>query len=197
MPVRLFSRRVANIYSDPNTGSGDEFRGVESRYQAVLEEWPLEAKDINKLTMGVIGNLSNVILGPLHQESAAFRVLVAQNIVEVFAFLMPALSAGFVEEFVFRGYLQRQFQALCSNGVVGSVLQVIVFSLGHYYQGWIRLVPVALIGTLLTIVAYCSLMAKEFGPWDDCTRFRRWPCIFLILFEAPVSRVRDGVPGEV
>jgi membrane protease YdiL (CAAX protease family) len=105
------------------------------------------------VTMGVIGNLSNVILGPLHQESAAFRALVAQNIVEAFAFLVPALSAGFVEEFVFRGYLQRQFQALCSNRAVGSVLQVIVFSLGHYYQGWIRLVPVALIGTLLTIVA--------------------------------------------
>ncbi len=49
MPVRLFSRRVANIYSDPNTGSGVEFQGVESRYQAVLEECLLEAKDINKL----------------------------------------------------------------------------------------------------------------------------------------------------
>jgi membrane protease YdiL (CAAX protease family) len=105
------------------------------------------------VTMVVIGNLSNVILGPLHQESAAFRALVAQNIVEALAFLVPAFSAGFVEEFVFRGYLQRQFQALCGNSVVGSVLQVMVFSLGHYYQGWIRLVPVVLIGTLLTIVA--------------------------------------------
>lgn len=66
---------------------------------------------------------------------------------------VPALSAGFVEEFVFRGYLQRQFQGLYGNTVVGSVLQVMVFSLGHYYQGWIRLVPVVLIGTLLTIVA--------------------------------------------
>jgi uncharacterized protein len=79
--------------------------------------------------------------------------LVARNIVEALAFLVPAFSAGFVEEFVFRGYLQKQFQALCGNTVVGSVLQIIVFSLGHYYQGWIRLVPVALIGTLLTIVA--------------------------------------------
>ena len=92
-------------------------------------------------------------MGPLHQESAAFRALVAQNIVEAFAFLVPAFSAGFVEEFVFRGYLQRQFQALGGIDVVGSVLQVIVFTLGHYYQGWIQLVPVALIGTLLTIVA--------------------------------------------
>jgi membrane protease YdiL (CAAX protease family) len=105
------------------------------------------------VAMGVIGNLSNVVFGPIHQESAAFRALVAQNIVEAVAFLVPAFSAGFVEEFVFRGYLQRQFQALSGNLVVGSILQVMVFSLGHYYQGWIRLVPVVLIGTLLTIVA--------------------------------------------
>jgi uncharacterized protein len=122
-----------------------------NRWQSVLGNVGIALATL--VTMGVIGNLSNVILGPLHQYSAAFRALVAQNIVEAFAFLVPALSAGFVEEFVFRGYLQRQFQALCGNRAVGSVLQVVVFSLGHYYQGWIRLVPVALIGTLLTIVA--------------------------------------------
>jgi CAAX protease family protein len=105
------------------------------------------------VAMGVIGNLANVIFGPLHQDSAAFRALVAQNTLEAFAFMVPAFSAGFVEEFVFRGYLQRQFQALCGNTAVGSVLQVTVFSLGHYYQGWIRLVPVVLIGSLLTLVA--------------------------------------------
>jgi membrane protease YdiL (CAAX protease family) len=122
-----------------------------NRWQSVLGDVGIALATL--VTMGVIGNLSNVLLGPLHQESAAFRALVAQNIVEAFAFLVPAFSAGFVEEFVFRGYLQRQFQALCGNDIVGSVLQVIVFTLGHYYQGWIRLVPVALIGTLLTFVA--------------------------------------------
>jgi len=105
------------------------------------------------VAMGVIGNLSNMVLGRLHQDSAAFRALVAQNLVEALAFMVPAFSAGFVEEFVFRGYLQRQFQALCGNTVVAAVLQVMVFSLGHYYQGWIRLVPVVLIGALLTVVA--------------------------------------------
>lgn len=37
------------IYSDPNTGSGVEFQSVEPRYQAILEEWLLEAQDINKM----------------------------------------------------------------------------------------------------------------------------------------------------
>jgi len=67
--------------------------------------------------------------------------------------LASALTAGFVEEFVFRGYLQTQFQALCGSTVIASVLQISVFAFGHFYQGWLRLVPVLLIGILLTSVA--------------------------------------------
>jgi membrane protease YdiL (CAAX protease family) len=37
--------------------------------------------------------------------------------------------------------------------VLASALQVLIFTQGHFYQGWIRLVPVLLIGVVLTIVA--------------------------------------------
>jgi CAAX protease family protein len=104
--------------------------------------------------MGVIGNLSNVLLGRLEHDGAAFRSMVApQNALEALGFLVAALTAGFVEEFVFRGYLQRQCQALCGNTILASALQVILFTQGHFYQGWIRLVPVLLMGILLTVVA--------------------------------------------
>jgi hypothetical protein len=43
-----FQARGRVIYSDPNTGSGVEFQGVEPHYQAILEEWLVEAKDMNK-----------------------------------------------------------------------------------------------------------------------------------------------------
>jgi hypothetical protein len=105
------------------------------------------------VTMAVIGNLSNVVLGPLQLDSAAFRSMVAQNTIEALAFLVAALTAGFVEEFIFRGYVQRQCQALCGSTILASALQVLIFTQGHFYQGWIRLVPVFLIGILLTIVA--------------------------------------------
>ena len=105
------------------------------------------------VVMAVIGNLSNAALGPFQHDSAAFRSMVAQNTVEALAFLLLALSAGFVEEFVFRGYVQRQCQALCGSTVVACILQLSIFTLGHLYQGWSRLIPVFLIGLLLTVVA--------------------------------------------
>jgi uncharacterized protein len=105
------------------------------------------------ITMVVIGNLSNAFLGSFQHDSAAFRSMIAQNTIEALAFLVAALTAGFVEEFVFRGYPQRQCQAFCGNTILAAALQVLIFTQGHFYQGWIRLVPVLLIGVVLTIVA--------------------------------------------
>ena len=36
------------VYSDRHAGSGVEFQSVEPRFQAVLEEWLLEAQELNK-----------------------------------------------------------------------------------------------------------------------------------------------------
>ena len=47
-----FQARGRVIYSDPNTGSGVEFQGLEPQYQAILEEWLLEAKGIDQIDKG-------------------------------------------------------------------------------------------------------------------------------------------------
>ena len=122
-----------------------------SRWQTVIGDLGIALATL--VTMALIGNLSNAFLGPFQHDSAALRSMVAQNSVEALAFLALALSAGFVEEFVFRGYIQRQCKALCGSTVVASILQLIIFTQGHLYQGWIRLVPVFLIGIVVTIVA--------------------------------------------
>jgi membrane protease YdiL (CAAX protease family) len=129
-----------------------ELVGVKwSRWQTIIGDLGIALATL--VAMAVIGNLSNTALGLLQHDSAAFRSMVAQNTVEALAFLLLALSAGFVEEFVFRGYIQRQCQALCGSTVVAGVLQLSIFTLGHLYQGWSRLIPVSLIGLVLTVVA--------------------------------------------
>jgi membrane protease YdiL (CAAX protease family) len=100
-----------------------------------------------------IGQLSTRLITPGQPDAAALRWMVPQRIEEALAFLIVGLSAGFVEEFVFRGYLQKQLQALFGNTLVASVVQVALYTQGHLYQGMARLVPVALIGALLTFVA--------------------------------------------
>jgi uncharacterized protein len=122
-----------------------------SRWQTITGDLGIAL--VTLATMAVIGNVSNTVLGPFQHDSAAFRSFVAQNTVESLAFLGLALAAGFVEEFVFRGYIQRQCQVVCGNTIVASLLQLIIFTQGHLYQGWIRLVPVFLIGVVVTIVA--------------------------------------------
>jgi len=57
-------------------------------------------------------------------------------------------SAGFCEEFVFRGYVQRQLLALSRNTVVAVLGQGVVFGMMHAYQGWVPAARIVVIGVL-------------------------------------------------
>ena len=89
----------------------------------------------------------------LGMQSTALQLLSPHTVSEALGLLVTAISAGFIEEFVFRGYLQRQLEAATKNVFLASFLQVLIFTVGHYYQGALRLIPVFLLGCLLTAVA--------------------------------------------
>lgn len=101
----------------------------------------------------VLGTVLQQFLSRFEPPSAPLRSMVPQNATEAFAFLVTALTAGFVEEFVFRGYLQMQLTALTGSVTIGSILQISLFIQGHYFQGWIRLIPVGVFGLLFTLLA--------------------------------------------
>jgi len=109
----------------------------------------------------VLGSGLQQFLGRFEASSAPLRSMVPQNALEACAFLAAALTAGFVEEFVFRGYLQRQLTAWSGNVLLGSALQILLFIQGHYFQGLIRLIPVAVFGLLFTLLA---LWRKSLRP---------------------------------
>ena len=78
----------------------------------------------------------------------ALRNLLPHGPLEITLWLMLALTAGFCEELIFRGYLQRQFTALTHNVGGGIVLQGIAFGASHGYQGWRFMLVIAVFGIM-------------------------------------------------
>lgn len=80
------------------------------------------------------------------------RLLVRQG-ADIPLWVLLASSAGFVEEFVFRGYLQRQFGALLGSRWTGLLAQAILFGVTHGYQGGVSILKIAIFGLIFGIVA--------------------------------------------
>jgi CAAX protease family protein len=75
-----------------------------------------------------------------------------KSLLELVVFLVLTASAGFVEEFVFRGYLAHQFSAWTGSRAVAVILQAVVFGLAHGFYGKAML-AVMLQGWLLGLLA--------------------------------------------
>lgn len=89
---------------------------------------------------------------------------------ETAMWFVVSATAGFVEEFVFRGYLQRQFASWCGNTVAGVALSAAVFAGGHAYQGLGAVVMIFIIGLCLSAVAVAtkSLLPSMLAHgWED------------------------------
>ena len=106
--------------------------------------------------------------------------LIPHGAFEIGVAMLLALTAGIVEEFVFRGYLQRQFIALTKNGFAGIAITSVIFTGGHLYQGsWLPITFVAIMGVTLSVLAY----------------YRRslWPCFLLHFGQDAISLLFLGL----
>jgi membrane protease YdiL (CAAX protease family) len=74
--------------------------------------------------------------------------LLPQHAVEKAVWVLVALSAGFCEELVFRGYLQRQFHAFTGSLAAAIALQAFVFGIGHFYEGPWAVAKIVIYGAL-------------------------------------------------
>jgi uncharacterized protein len=86
-------------------------------------------------------------------QPAALRAMMPQTLLELTLWVVMSLTAGFCEEVIFRGYLQRQFAALTGSIVGGIALQGIVFGLSHGYQGWAMISIIAVYGICFGVLA--------------------------------------------
>lgn len=79
--------------------------------------------------------------------------LLPQSGAEISLWIFLSLSAGICEEFMTRGYLQKQLSGLTRNATAGLVLQGIIFGAAHAYQGPKRMFTIAVLGCMLGLLA--------------------------------------------
>jgi uncharacterized protein len=71
------------------------------------------------------GHVMQSLLGPSHLE--AVNALLPQSPIEILLWIALSISAGICEEIVFRGYLQKQVQAITGSLVAAVLTQAILF----------------------------------------------------------------------
>ncbi len=93
--------------------------------------------------------LARLVAPPTAPHDETFPV---RGAYEIAVWIVVSLSAGFCEELIFRGYLQRQLSALTGRLWLGVLLQGIVFGLIHP-RGWRAVVVISILGVLYGCLA--------------------------------------------
>jgi uncharacterized protein len=104
--------------------------------------------------LGTVGALLRVFR--LHPEK--IRGIVAHMApssgAELALWFALSISAGFCEELIFRGYLQKQFTALTRRIWLGIAISAVFFGLSHGYEGASGMLLITLYGVFFGILAH-------------------------------------------
>jgi len=90
-------------------------------------------------------------LGP--DRAASIDQMLPRGPIEIPLWIALSITAGICEEVVFRGYLQRQFEALTGSRGLAWLLQAAVFGISHGYQGVMACLRIAAYGGLFGLLA--------------------------------------------
>lgn len=96
--------------------------------------------------------LSKAVGAPSTIKNLAY--LFPHTIAEKIMWVLLSITAGVCEETIFRGYLQRQFEAFTRSALLGIVLSAAVFGAGHIYQGPRPAFVIGCYGAMFSILAY-------------------------------------------
>ncbi len=99
--------------------------------------------------------------GSIEEARKQIGFLAPRSTLEVVLWICLSATAGFCEEVLFRGYLQKQFSRLLGNRWIAVVVVSILFGLGHGYEGSQRMLLIAMLGLAFGIM---SLLRKSLRP---------------------------------
>jgi membrane protease YdiL (CAAX protease family) len=138
--LRLAGTRVREVIGGKWAAVGDVARDIGT---AVLF-WLIVA--------GVLLTLEK-FLGENTTGLGAVKALLPQGPAEIAVWIVLCTTAGFCEEFIFRGYLQKQSLALTGRVDLAIVFQAIVFGLAHMYQGLKGVITISVYGAMFGVLA--------------------------------------------
>lgn len=81
------------------------------------------------------------------------KSMLPQSKLEISLWVMLSLTAGFCEEAIFRGYLQRQFISWTGNLSAGVVLSALIFGAAHIYGGVKAAIVIGVYGLLFGLLS--------------------------------------------
>lgn len=117
------------------------------------------------VALGVLAGVSYALrlASPAQVEQARKQLapLLPRTGFELGLWVALSATAGFCEEIMFRGYLQKQVRALTRSSAVAVVAQGLVFGVAHAYQGGRRILLIGVYGALFGILA---LWRKSLRP---------------------------------
>jgi uncharacterized protein len=91
--------------------------------------------------------------GMQHETRNEVQALMPTNALTLGLWILMSLTAGFCEELLYRGYLQRQFLAMSGSVRVAVVAQGLLFGAVHSYQGLTAVVIIAGVGIMFGTLA--------------------------------------------
>jgi membrane protease YdiL (CAAX protease family) len=100
------------------------------------------------MVLGLVASL-------LHFQGSrqALSALAPEGPAQIFVWIVLCITAGFCEETIFRGYLQKQFVTWIGNVPLGIFLSAAIFGICQIYQGTKAVVVITVYGLLFGILA--------------------------------------------
>lgn len=96
-----------------------------------------------------------VVLKLLHLTGAQQKIagLAPDSLPQMALWVALSVTAGICEEFIFRGYLQRQFARLTGRLWIGVVASSLLFGCAHGYEGIAGMLLITTYGALFSVLA--------------------------------------------
>ncbi|HVT98283.1 MAG TPA: CPBP family intramembrane glutamic endopeptidase [Acidobacteriaceae bacterium] len=147
-----------------------ELLGFRRGWNALMEDW---------LAAGVFWIAAMIVLAivglslkaaGLSAPQKTLMSIAPRTPLELLLWMMLSCSAGFCEEFVFRGYLLRQFSSLGAGLWLGVLCSSLLFGISHGYEGAAGMIAITVYGAMFCMLVF---LRKSLRPgmiahaWHD------------------------------